>query len=119
MTRDHTLSTTTLRDRRYKIGLLWKEDIVHLPYNRNLAVKRLESIERKLSKKKELADMYREAINGYINEGYPTNLTEKESEISSNIYHTILYWIQTNQTKLKWYTTQALSIKMFVSTMNY
>ena len=29
--------------------------------------------------------MYREAINGYINEGHPTNLTEKESEISSNI----------------------------------
>ena len=26
--------------------------------------------------------MYREAINGYINEGHPINLTEKESEIS-------------------------------------
>ena len=30
-------STTTLKDGRCEIGLLWKKDIVNLPYNRNLA----------------------------------------------------------------------------------
>ena len=39
-------NTTTLKDGRYQIGLFWKEDIVNLPYNRNLAEKRLEGIKR-------------------------------------------------------------------------
>ena len=78
-------NTTTLKDGRYQIRLFWKEDIVNLPYNRNLAEKRLEGIKRKLSKNKELADKYRETIIRYINEGHTRKLTEKESETTSNI----------------------------------
>ena len=48
-------------------------------------MKRLERIERRLSKNKKLADKYREIINGYINEGHARKLTEKESKTTSNI----------------------------------
>ena len=53
MTKDEKISLTILestnnfKDGRYEVGLLWKEDIVNLPYNRNLPVKRLERIEKK------------------------------------------------------------------------
>lgn len=45
-------------------------------------MKRLEGIEKKLSKNKELADKHRETINGYTNEGHTRKLTENESTLS-------------------------------------
>lgn len=47
-------------------------------------MKRLEGIEKKLSKNKELADKHRETINGYTNEGHTRKLTENESKTISN-----------------------------------
>ena len=41
------VDTTILQDRRYEIGLLWKEDKPNLPYNRQLAVQRLRNMDRK------------------------------------------------------------------------
>ena len=35
---------------KYQVGLLWKKDNPVLPYNRNLALKRLENLEKKFSK---------------------------------------------------------------------
>lgn len=43
-------STTTVKDGRCEMRLLWREDIGNVPYSRNLGVKRLEAIESKLSK---------------------------------------------------------------------
>ena len=43
-------STTVIKDNKFKVGLLWKKDNIILPYNRELAEKRLYSLENKLTK---------------------------------------------------------------------
>ena len=55
---------------KYQVGLLWKKDKPVLPYNRNLASKRLENLKKKLSKDQLLAKRYSETINTYISKGY-------------------------------------------------
>ena len=43
-------STSKLKHNRYEVGLLWKKDIPELPFNRNLAVQRFKSLEKKFIK---------------------------------------------------------------------
>lgn len=47
---------------RYKAGLLQKEDNTILPYNRQLAIARLESLEKRLSRDPYLAARYSDTI---------------------------------------------------------
>ena len=43
-------STTAIKDKKFEVGLLWKKDNIILPYNRELAEKRLYFLENKLTK---------------------------------------------------------------------
>ncbi|XP_043219625.1 uncharacterized protein LOC122380499 isoform X1 [Amphibalanus amphitrite] len=43
-------STTKLQDGRYEVGLLWKQEDTKMPDNRKMAERRLESLERSLSR---------------------------------------------------------------------
>ena len=43
-------TTTTLKDKHYKIGLLWKTDNPKLPMNRELAENILVSLEKRLKR---------------------------------------------------------------------
>ena len=81
----HILQETTIRkDGQYHVGMLWNRDEISLPNNRNLAVKRLLSIERKLEKNPELSNMYHDAINDYIIKGHVRQLTLEEASNTSS-----------------------------------
>ena len=47
---------------KYQVGLLWKKDNPVLPYNRNVALKRVENLEKKFSKDQLLAKRYSETV---------------------------------------------------------
>lgn len=62
----------------YVIGLPWKRDPNLLPNNYTLAERRLESLERSLSKNKTKAKMYNDGIEEYIVKGWARPLSEEE-----------------------------------------
>ena len=70
---------------KYQVGLLWKKDNPVLPYNRNLALKRLENLEKKFSKDQLLVKRYSETINSYISKGYATKIKNTQGSQRNNI----------------------------------
>ena len=67
--------TTTFKEKYYKekyyqTGLLWKTDHATLPTNRDLAAKRLYSLERKLEKNPVLEQNHTGTMNQYFVNGY-------------------------------------------------
>ena len=67
------------KDGQYEVGIPWRRDPECLSDNYNMAVKRLMSTERKLSRDEKLANEYNQIIEGYINKGY-VRVLEKEPE---------------------------------------
>ena len=67
---------TTLRDTakikngRFQVGLPWRSDVVKMPYNRDAAVKSLESQRSRFKKDPELFTKYNAKINEYLSRGY-------------------------------------------------
>ena len=53
-------STCEFTKGKYQVGLLWKKDNLVVPYNRNLAIRRLDNLEKKFSKDQLLAKRYSE-----------------------------------------------------------
>ena len=70
---------------RYKVGLLWKNEKTILSYNRDLAVNRLKSTEKKFNKNPEIATKYKETVISYIESGYARKLSKEEADSTSNI----------------------------------
>ena len=62
----------------YQLGLLWKTNRPSLPNNYDTALKRLESVERRLLKDPKLAEGYLKAINAYVEKGFACKLLEEE-----------------------------------------
>ena len=80
MAMDSFEASCTNEANRYVIGLPWKKDPRLLPNNYPLAERRLESLERSLSKNEEKAKMYNRAIEEYIENGWARPLTKEESQ---------------------------------------
>ena len=59
-------STTVIKDNKFEVGLLWKKDNIILPYNRELAEKRLYSLEKKFTKNQHFKQLYEQQISDYI-----------------------------------------------------
>ena len=78
-------ASTVLKNQRYEIPLLWKEDPPKLPNNKELALQRLYSLEKKLQKSPELEQKYSNAIKEYIDKGYAIKLSEREASKTSKI----------------------------------
>ena len=70
---------------KHQVGLLWKKDNPVLPYNRNLALKRLENLEKKFSKDQLLAKRYSETISSYISKGYATKIESTQGSQRNNV----------------------------------
>ena len=82
-------TSTGLKNQRYGISLLWKEDHQKSSNNKELGLQRLYSLEKKLEKSPELEEKY-------IDKGYATKLSEREANKTSNItnyiqHHCILH----------------------------
>ena len=62
----------------YKVGVPWKEDRPTLPDNREAAVSRLRSMERKLKKDQFIGAEYRETIKTYIKKDFLRHVSSNE-----------------------------------------
>ncbi|XP_060607783.1 uncharacterized protein LOC132759922 [Ruditapes philippinarum] len=67
-------STLTREDGHYKIGLPWRDGNSSFVNNIPLAQARLQQLKRKLSSDNNLHDMYRTTVNGYIANGYSSDV---------------------------------------------
>ncbi|XP_055645639.1 uncharacterized protein LOC129782532 [Toxorhynchites rutilus septentrionalis] len=63
---------------RFQTGLLWKHDKVEFPDSRAMAEKRLQFLEKRLSKEPKLYENVRKQIADYLAKGYAHKATELE-----------------------------------------
>ena len=95
---------TSLVGGRCQVGMLWKEDQVHLVNNRFLAEKRLLSTEKRLEKFPEIKGIYHSKIEEYITLGHVKKLSDVEAKSLSSkptTYRIILFWSPTSQEKFE------------------
>ena len=65
-------------DKHYFVGLLWKEHITVLPFNRDLAIMHLKSLENKFKRDPEFYKSYKNTMKDYINTGHASKLLLEE-----------------------------------------
>ena len=78
-------NTISFADGHYQMGLLWKHEDPHLPFNRSLAETRLKALKGRFRRTPELEMKYRSVVNDYIAKGYARQLSKKEASSKSNI----------------------------------
>jgi len=71
--------TTKLKDGRYEVGLLWRNDNPELPSNPVQAEKRLQRLKRPFQRSHEFAAQCKTITNDYIDKGYAVKLSEEEA----------------------------------------
>jgi len=76
--------TTVKVGRRYKTGLLWKDDYAVLPRSYEMAHRRLINVEKKLKRNGQLALEYDRIINDYVSKGYAMKLQQDEVAVTSD-----------------------------------
>ena len=82
------LSSTTKRaGGRYETGLLWRDDNVQLPDNREAALTRLKAVERRLSRDAILCQSYRETMNSYVTQGHASKVSADEPETGDRTWY--------------------------------
>lgn len=65
---------------RWDVGLLWKDDHIKLPNNRQSAITRLHSLERKMDRDAEYAKKYCAQVDHLVASGYATKLTSEDNK---------------------------------------
>lgn len=78
--KDILQQTTRRTERGFEVGLLWKEDNPEFPDSYAMAVRRLQSLERKLARRPSLQERVREQIGDYLQKGYAHMATHAELE---------------------------------------
>ena len=68
---------------RYEVAVPWKHDRPNLESNRQMAEKRLRSVERKLMQDESLAQAYQSVIDDYIEKGYIREVPKVEPKPAS------------------------------------
>src|SRR5277367_5964549 len=67
--------TAKLVDKRWQVGLLWREEDPSLPDSYNTALVRLRTLERSLGRDRQLAKEYSLKIQEYLDKGYARQVT--------------------------------------------
>ena len=80
---EYTENTIQLVDGRYRVSIPWKGDRMVLPNNYSMALRRLQSLEKTLEKKPEIAKSYQETICRYLEKGYIRKIEQKETSKAS------------------------------------
>ena len=73
----------------YSVGLLWKNQTTKLPYNREIAVSRLKSLENKFRKEPVFCKKYQQSIESYLKNGYATKVKTKLNNENNKIVNYI------------------------------
>ena len=69
----------------YESGLLWREEDPSLPNNYDMAVRRLESLEKRFKNDPEIKERYAKSIEDDIEKGYVKKLSEEEVYTDSKV----------------------------------
>ena len=72
--------TTTNTDNRYTVGLLWDDHNLDLPDNKNLALSRFSSLEKKFKNHPMLETSYKNTMQEYISQGHTSKLSETKAK---------------------------------------
>ena len=76
-------NTTKFKNGHFEVGHLWKDGLPRLPNNRDLAVTRFKSLEKKFRKNPEFHELYKTQIKEYLELGHAKQLTREESRNAS------------------------------------
>ena len=71
-------NTISFKKGKYKTGLLWKDDRVNLPNNRELAVQRLQSLEKRSAKNEDLKTKYHKTVKQCIDKNHATKIPPED-----------------------------------------
>ena len=71
-------NTILLKKGKYETGLLWREDKVNLPNNRQLEVQRLQSLERKLARNEDLKTKFHKTVKQCIDNNHATKIPPED-----------------------------------------
>ena len=76
---DMLKSSLRFKDSHYEVGLLWREEEVSLPDNRNTALRRLYALERRFAREAPaFVERYASAIECYVKDGHARKLNHSE-----------------------------------------
>ena len=68
----------TYDNKMYRVGIPWREDRPNLPDNYNMALRRLQNVEKKLQRSPDIALANNEIIGQYVAKGYVRKVPENE-----------------------------------------
>ncbi|XP_068158256.1 uncharacterized protein [Drosophila tropicalis] len=71
-------STTSLKNGRYEVGLMWKDPEVSLPDSYANALKRLKCLQKQFSRQPQLKEQITKQIENLVEKGYARMLTPEE-----------------------------------------
>ena len=63
-------NTTKFKNGHFKVGSLWKDELPRLPNNRDLAVTRFKSLEKKFRKNSDYHELYKTQVKEYLELGH-------------------------------------------------
>ena len=75
---------TMLKEGRFEVPMLWKDNLDVLPNNKPQALQRFASLQRRLSADPQLQDKYAAVVNSYVSDGYARKLTAAEAATTNN-----------------------------------
>ena len=70
--------SSILFDGKYQVPMLWSPGNIRLPNNYNMVLKRFNFLKKSLQKDTKLHQKYKEAMTGYLKNGYTRKLPNKE-----------------------------------------
>ncbi|XP_065075283.1 uncharacterized protein LOC135699027 [Ochlerotatus camptorhynchus] len=76
-------SRTRFNGERYETGLLWQYDDIRLPDSREMALRRHQSLEKRMAKDQQLAKVLQQKIADYTTKGYVRKLSDDEVQQQS------------------------------------
>jgi hypothetical protein len=84
--------STKISDGRWETCLLWKDDDAVLPESKNMAIRRLQLMERKMDKNPEFAALVEKKFTDYIDKGYLVPATFNKQEVEPSPRKWYLPW---------------------------
>ena len=82
-----TKPTTCRVNKGCQVKLPWKQDVTHVPDSYDVALRRLESTERRLNKQPPLKERYSKAIEDSVTDGYVEKLPKKPPDVGWYLPH--------------------------------
>ena len=80
---DDTIKLTP--DRHYQLPLPWQTGVKNLPNNKEMALRRLLSLKRRLTKDVKLKTRYAQTMHDYVSNNYASEITECKEERSDSL----------------------------------